>query len=120
MPIFTKRKLKTTCPVERAQEVMGGKWKVCILRKLRDQTYRFGELHREIPDISKKVLTEQLRDMEASGLITRTDYGEMPPRVEYSVADLGLSLGKVLEASEAWAVEHQDDVTRHLKQSGKI
>ena len=120
MPIFSKRKLQTTCPVERAQEVMGGKWKVCILRKLRGRSYRFGELTREIPDISKKVLTEQLRDMEASGLITRTDYGEMPSRVEYSIAELGRSLDKVLETTEAWAMEYQDDVTRHLRQSGKL
>ena len=119
MNLFSK-KLKTICPVERAQEAIGGKWKLCILRKLKEGTHRFGELHREIPDISKKVLTEQLRDMEHFGLIVRTAYKEMPPRVEYSISELGLSLDTVLDASEEWAMEYAAKVNQHLKDCGKL
>jgi DNA-binding HxlR family transcriptional regulator len=119
MKIFSK-KLNTTCPVERAQEAIGGKWKLCILRKLKERTFRFGELRREIPDISKKVLTKQLRDMESFGLIIRIAYDEKPPRVEYSVSKLGLSLDNVIDASEAWAIEHAAKVNQHLKDCGKL
>ena len=115
-----RKKLKTSCPVERAQEVVGGKWKICILNKLRVRSYRFGELTREIPDISKKVLTEQLRDLEGAKLIIRTEYDETPRRVEYSISDLGRSLEVVLKASEAWAMEYQGAVNTHLRDCGKI
>ena len=90
------------CPVETTLTIIGDKWKVLILRDLMEGTRRFGELKRSIGSVSQKVLTAQLRDMEAKGLLTRTVYAEVPPRVEYSLTELGQSLKPVLDAMWAW------------------
>lgn len=90
------------CPVETTLMLIGDKWKVLILRELLDGTKRFGELKKAIGSVSQKVLTAQLRDMEAKGLLTRTVYAEVPPRVEYSLTDLGRSLKPILDAMLAW------------------
>ena len=84
-----KKKDLPACPVETTLTLIGDKWKVLILRDLMPGTRRFGELKRSIGSVSQKVLTAQLRDMENSGLVTRTVYAEVPPRVEYSLTDLG-------------------------------
>lgn len=90
------------CPVETTLSLIDSKWEVLILRDLMHQTMRFGELQRSVGKVSQKVLTEQLRQMEANGLVHREVYPEVPPRVEYSLTELGLSLQPVLEALKAW------------------
>ena len=90
------------CPVETTLTLIGDKWKVLILRDLLPGTKRFGELKRSVGGVSQKVLTSQLRQMEGSGLLTRTVYPEVPPRVEYTLTELGRSLKPVLDAMEVW------------------
>ena len=95
------------CPVETTLMLIGDKWKVLILRDLLPGTKRFGELKKSIGDVSQKVLTAQLRDMEAKGLISRRVYAEVPPRVEYSLTDLGKSLKPILDAMWTWGEGYQ-------------
>ena len=90
------------CPVETTLTLIGDKWKVLILRDLLPGTKRFGELRKSIGQVSQKVLTAQLRQMEDSGLLTRTVYPEVPPRVEYTLTELGYSLKPVLDAMWSW------------------
>lgn len=90
------------CPVETTLTLIGSKWKVLILRDLMPGTKRFGELRRSIGGVSQKVLTAQLRDMEACGLVDRRVYAEVPPRVEYSLTKLGRILRPILDAMWAW------------------
>ena len=90
------------CPVETTLMLIGDKWKVLILRDLMDGTKRFGELKKSIGHVTQKVLTAQLRDMEAKGLLTRKVYAEVPPRVEYSLTELGKSLKPILDSMRAW------------------
>ncbi len=89
-------------PVETTLTLIGDKWKVLILRDLLPGTKRFGELKKSIGSVSQKVLTAQLRDMEQNGLISRKVYAEVPPRVEYSLTDLGKSLKPILDALWNW------------------
>lgn len=95
------------CPVETMLVMIGDKWKPLILRDLMDGTKRFGELKKSIGNVSQKVLTAQLRDMESKGLLTRRVYAEVPPRVEYTLTDTGYSLQIVLEAMRAWGEDYQ-------------
>ena len=95
------------CPVETTLTLIGDKWKVLILRDLLPGTKRFGELKKSIGSVSQKVLPAQLRDMENSGLLTRTVYAEVPPRVEYSLTDLGKSLKPILNAMWTWGEEYK-------------
>ena len=95
------------CPVETTLMLIGDKWKVLILRDLMPGAKRFGELRKSIGTVSQKVLTAQLRDMEASGLISRKVYPQVPPRVEYSLTDLGKSLKPILEAMQDWGRYYQ-------------
>ena len=97
------------CPVETTLTLISDKWKVLILRDLMPGTKRFGELKKSIGHVSQKVLTAQLRDMEASDLVNRKDYAEVPPRVEYTLTDLGRSLRPVLDAMEAWGKAYQEN-----------
>ena len=90
------------CPVETTLMLIGDKWKVLILRDLLPGTKRFGELKKSIGGVSQKVLTAQLRDMEQNGLLTRTVYAEVPPRVEYTLTELGQSLKPILDAMSDW------------------
>ena len=90
------------CPVETTLTLISDKWKVLILRDLMPGTKRFGELKKSIRKVSQKVLAAQLREMEDSGLLTRTVYAEVPPRVEYSLTELGRSLKPVLDAMWNW------------------
>lgn len=95
------------CPVETTLTLIGDKWKVLILRDLIPNKKRFGELKKSVGNVSQKVLTAQLRSMEKSGLITRTVYAEVPPRVEYSLTELGESLRPVLDAMKNWGEEYK-------------
>ena len=95
------------CPVETTLTLIGDKWKVLILRDLMPGTRRFGELKKSIGHVSQKVLTAQLRDMEASGLLTRKVYAEVPPRVEYTLTDLGYSLKPILDVMWSWGEEYK-------------
>ena len=95
------------CPVETTLMLIGDKWKVLILRDLINGTRRFGELKKSIGGVSQKVLTAQLRDMEENGLITRQVYAEVPPRVEYSLTELGRSLKPILDALQNWGEEYK-------------
>ena len=95
------------CPVETTLTLIGDKWKVLILRDLLTGTKRFGELKKSIGNVSQKVLTAQLRSMEENGLLTRTVYAEVPPRVEYTLTDLGESLKPILDAMWNWGEEYK-------------
>ena len=90
------------CPVETTLTLIGDMWKVLIIRDLMPGTKRFGELKKSIGGVSQKVLTSQLRQMEDCGLLTRTVYPEVPPRVEYALTELGRSLKPVLDAMQDW------------------
>lgn len=93
------------CPVETTLTLIGDKWKVLILRDLMPGTNRFGELKKSIGSVSQKVLTAQLRDMEQNGLVHREVFAEVPPRVEYSLTELGRSLKPILDAMWNWGEE---------------
>ena len=96
------------CPVETTLTLIGDKWKVLILRDLLTGTKRFGELKKSLGNVSQKVLTAQLRDMEESGLINRKVYAEVPPRVEYSLTVLGESLNPILDAMKCWGESYKN------------
>ena len=95
------------CPVETTLMLIGDKWKVLILRDLMPGKKRFGELKKSIGSVSQKVLTAQLRDMEEKGLVNRHVYAEVPPRVEYSLTDLGRSRKPILDAMQIWGEEYK-------------
>ena len=99
------------CPVETTLMLIGDKWKVLILRDLMPGTKRFGELKKSIGHVSQKVLTAQLRDMEASDLVNRKVYAEVPPRGEYSLTELGKSLKPILDSMRAWGEEYKSSIT---------
>jgi DNA-binding HxlR family transcriptional regulator len=93
------------CPVTATIALIGGRWKLIILHVLFKNTRRFGEINVRVPSISRKVLTEQLRELEADGLISRKQYKELPPRVEYALTDFGNSLVPLLTYIAAWRKE---------------
>lgn len=95
------------CPVETTLTLIGDKWKVLILRDLLPGTKRFGELKKSIGSVSQKVLTAQLRDMEESGLVNRKVYAEVPPKVEYSLTELGQSLEPILDSMRNWGEKYK-------------
>lgn len=99
------------CGLEAALAVIGGKWKALILWELATQPRRFGELRRRVSGISEKMLIQQLRDMEADGFVHREVFFEVPPRVEYSVTELGASLNAALAPLCAWGEEHKQEIT---------
>ena len=98
----TKAELLPECPVATTVQLIGNKWKLLIIRNLQVRPWRFNELQKNLDGISQKVLTDSLRSMEADGLITRTVYAEVPPRVEYALSELGETMRPILDAMEAW------------------
>ena len=97
----------SACPVETTLTLIGDKWKVLILRDLMPGTKRFGELKKSVGSVSQKVLTAQLRAMEESGLVQRKVYAEVPPRVEYSLTELGRSLKPILDSMWVWGEDYK-------------
>jgi len=94
------------CPVEAALEAISGKWKGLILFHLQNDTRRFSELRKLIPDITQRMLTKQLRELEADKIIKRKIYPEIPPKVEYSMTDFGLTLKPVLKSLHVWGIKY--------------
>ncbi|MFB5674855.1 winged helix-turn-helix transcriptional regulator [Paenibacillus terreus] len=94
------------CPVEATVSVVGGKWKAVILWRLANGTKRFNELQRSISQITRKMLTEQLRELERDNLIIRDVYPEVPPKVEYSLSDYGRTFIPVMQAMAQWGLVH--------------
>ena len=90
------------CPVATTVQLIGNKWKLLILRNLLARPWRFNELRRDLDGISQKVLTESLRSLEEDGIVSRTVYAEVPPRVEYALTDLGESMRPILDAMQVW------------------
>lgn len=105
-----KKKELPLCPVETTVGLISNKWKILILRELLKGTKRFGEVRAGIDGISQKVLTQNLRSMEEDGLIIRHAYPEVPPRVEYSLSDLGETLKPIISSMEQWGLGYQEIV----------
>jgi DNA-binding HxlR family transcriptional regulator len=94
------------CPVEATLAVVGGRWKAVILFHLLDGTMRYNELRRHLPEVTQRMMTLQLRELEADGIVHREIYPEVPPRVEYSLTELGQTLAPLLHAMRAWGVAY--------------
>ena len=107
--MLTKEELPI-CPVATTVRLIGNKWKLLILRNLLAGPNRFGELRKTIPGISQKVLTDNLRSMEQDGIVIRTAYAEMPPRVVYQLSELGVTLRPIISAMELWGRGYQEIV----------
>lgn len=104
--MITKKELPL-CPVATTVGLIGNKWKLLILRDLLTATKRFGQLRSSLPEISQKVLTQNLRSLEEDGIIVRQVYAEVPPRVEYSLSELGDSLRPIINTMAEWGTEYQ-------------
>ncbi len=104
--MLTKEELPV-CPVATTVQMIGSKWKLLIMRNLLSRPWRFNELKKDLEGISQKVLTDSLRSMEADGIITRTVYPEVPPRVEYALSELGESMRPIIKAMEVWGTEYK-------------
>jgi len=107
--MLTKEELPG-CPVATTVQLIGSKWKLLIIRNLLVRPWRFNELQKSLEGISQKILTDSLRSMEKDGIITRTVYPEVPPRVEYTLSELGESMRQILDAMEQWGTDYQDMV----------
>ena len=105
--MLTKEELPE-CPVATTVALIGSKWKLLIIRNLLQRPWRFNELRKDLDGISQKVLTDSLRSMEEDGLITRTVYPEVPPRVEYGLSELGKSLIPMLDSLVAWGNSYKN------------
>ena len=104
--MLTKEELPAW-PVATTVQMIGSKWKLLIMRNLLARPWRFNELKKDLEGISQKVLTDSLRSMEADGIITRTVYPEVPPRVEYALSELGESMRPIMDAMEIWGTEYK-------------
>lgn len=101
--------IEEICPVETTTNLIGSKWKLLIIRDLLTGTKRFNELLRSVGNISQKVLTENLRSLEENGLVHREVFAEVPPRVEYSLTELGKSLEPIIQTFRAWGVNYLEE-----------
>lgn len=107
--VLTKEELPE-CPVATTVQLIGNKWKLLIIRNLLRAPQRFTEMRKSIPGISQKVLTDNLRALEADGLVEREVFAEVPPRVVYSMSELGNSLRPVIDAMGAWGVDYKNNL----------
>ena len=105
--MLTKEEMPS-CPVATTVALIGSKWKLLILRNLMARPWRFNELRKDLDGISQKVLTDSLRSMEEDGLVTRTVYAEVPPRVEYALSELGESMRPIIQSMQEWGLYYQD------------
>ena len=96
------------CPVATTVSIIGSKWKLLIMRNLLMRPWRFNELKKDLEGISQKVLTASLRSMEEDGIITRTVYPEVPPRVEYALSEMGESMRPILDAMKKWGTDYKN------------
>ncbi|WP_353929699.1 helix-turn-helix domain-containing protein [Okeanomitos corallinicola TIOX110] len=104
---------RLTCEVETTIKIIGGRWKVLIIRELISETKRFGELQRALYGITQKMLTQQLRELEEDGIVHREIHAQIPPKVEYSLTPLGESLKPILYAMHDWAVQNLSHTNDH-------
>lgn len=102
-----KKEELPACPVATTVQLIGSKWKLLIIRNLLVRPWRFNELQKSIDGISQKVLTDSLRSMESDGILVRTVYPEVPPRVEYSLSDLGETMRPIIQVMEQWGTEYK-------------
>ena len=109
--MLTKEELPA-CPVATTVQMIGSKWKLLIMRNLLARPWRFNELKKDLEGISQKVLTDSLSSMEADGIITRTVYAEVPPRVEYALSDLGESMRPIITAMAEWGTAYKASFLR--------
>ncbi len=107
--MLTKEELPA-CPVATTVQLIGSKWKLLILRNLMARPWRFNELKKDLAGISQKVLTDSLRSMEEDGIVVRTVYPEIPPRVEYALSELGQAMLPIISAMEQWGLSYQSRV----------
>lgn len=110
--MVTKEELPA-CPVATTVQLIGSKWKLLIMRNLLVRPWRFNELRKNLEGISQKVLTDSLRSMEKDGIITRTVYPEVPPRVEYALSQLGESMRPIMDAMEQWGLDYKNGRITH-------
>lgn len=103
------------CPVATTVQLIGSKWKILIIRNLMGRPWRFSELKKDLDGISQKVLTDSLRSMEEDGIVTRTVYPEVPPRVEYALSELGESMRPIIKAMEIWGTEYKEKYAKKTK-----
>ncbi|GAB18513.1 hypothetical protein GOEFS_055_00260 [Gordonia effusa NBRC 100432] len=106
------RRAYEVCPVEVSIAVLGGSWKMTIVKNLLDGTMRYGELCRAVGPVTPRVLTRQLRELECDGIVRRTSYPEVPPKVEYSLTDQGRALAPFVSALNDWGKRYADEVIR--------
>ena len=104
--MLTKEEMPA-CPVATTVALIGSKWKLLILRNLMARPWRFNELKKDLDGVSQKVLTDSLRPLEEDGIVTRTVYPEVPPRVEYALSDLGESMRPIIDVMQRWGLEYQ-------------
>ena len=102
-----KSELLPECPVATTVQLIGNKWKLLIMRNLLVRPWRFNELQKNLDGISQKVLTDSLRSMETDGIITRTVYAEVPPRVEYALSELGETMRPILDSMQTWGENYK-------------
>ena len=108
----TKADLLPECPVATTVQLIGNKWKLLIMRNLLVRPWRFNELQKNLDGISQKVLTDSLRSMEADGIITRTVYAEVPPRVEYALSELGETMRPILNSMQTWGENYKKLISK--------
>lgn len=106
----SKEDILPECPVATTVSLIGSKWKLLIMRNLLARPWRFNELQKSIDGISQKVLTEALRSMEADGIVIRTVYPEVPPRVEYALTELGESMRPIIKSMESWGMAYKEQL----------
>lgn len=109
MEAKSEDKKQVGCPVETTLAIIGGRWKVLILQELFSGVKRFGELHRALAGITQKMLTQQLRELERDGIINRMVYAQVPPKVEYSLTEFGMTLRPILETMHEWGVRFEQE-----------
>jgi DNA-binding HxlR family transcriptional regulator len=106
-----QQQVMATCPTENTLRILDGKWKIAILQSLmHENVMRFGELKRLMPRVTQRMLTAQLRELEACGIVTRKVYPVVPPKVEYSLTDLGKTLRPVFDALREWSIAHDHEL----------